>query len=115
MNLFNPLEMILGDRISIEKLDKLIALLDVIDYDAETKTLTVDSDITVVIKGEYKMDVDKHLRINSNYMEMDEDLGIPFSVLINSPEAEFAEMQKNLRNILGEPTEGDCGCNKHGE
>ena len=51
------------------KIDKLLKLLDIVDYDPETKTLTVNSDITIKIKGDYKIDSDKHMRMNSNYTE----------------------------------------------
>jgi len=91
-----------------KKIDSLISLLEHIEYDSDTKTLTIDSDITVKIKGDYKLDVDKHIRINSNYLENDKELNIPYSVFINSDEAEFKNIQQQTNDILFDS--GDCNC-----
>lgn len=102
------LQTMVGER---EKIDKLIELLDIIDYDPKTKTLTINSDITIKVKGDYKMDVDKHLRLNSNYNEEDPELKIPYSIFWNSDEGEFRNIQKQTNNILSD--NDDCGCGNH--
>ena len=83
-----------------EKVEKLIKLLDLIDWDEETKTLTVDSSINIKVKGEYKMDADTHIRINSNYLENDPELSIPYSVFFNSDELEFKRNQNKINDLL---------------
>lgn len=90
------------------KIDKLLKLLDIVDYDPETKTLTVNSDITIKIKGDYKIDSDKHMRMNSNYNEEDPELKIPYSLFWNSDEGEFRNIQKQTNDILS--NNDDCGC-----
>lgn len=93
------------------KIDRLLKLLDVVDYDPDTKTLTVNSDINIKVKGDYRMDSDRHLRMNSNYIEIDPELGIPFSLFWNSDEAEFRKIQKQANDILSDDI--DCGCGNH--
>lgn len=83
-----------------DKINKLSKLLDLIDWDDESKTLTVDSSINIKVKGEYKMDVDTHVRINSNYLESDPELNIPYSVWFNSDELDFRRNQKIINDIL---------------
>lgn len=90
---------------TINKIENLYKLLDYIEFDPETKTLTIDSDITIFVKGEYKLDVLKHVRINSNYNEIDKELDIPYSIFWNSDESEFKKIEKNVNDLLN-----DCGC-----
>lgn len=93
-----------------EKIEKLAGLLDLIHWDHETKTLTVDSSITVKIKGDHKIETERHLILNSNYTVMDEDAGIPFSVLMNTNEKDLKTVKKNIDAILAQANNEDCGC-----
>ena len=92
-----------------EKIEKLYNLLELIHWDEETKTLTIDSSITIKVKGDYKMETDRHLVLNSNYMNIDEEVGIPFSVLMNTDEKDLRQVKANIDKILSE-SNGDCGC-----
>jgi len=102
-----------------EKIDKLYQLLDILEYDPETKTLTIDSDIKIVVRGEYRVDCDKHMKLNSGYMEYDNHLKIPYSIFCNSEETEFKKIQDTANSILSEyddfidEVQGDCGCNQN--
>jgi len=82
------------------KLNKLMLLLDILDYDPATKTLTIDTDIKIKVKGNYKLETDKHIMIESNQSEMDEELNIPFSVFINSDELEQQMALNNAKKLL---------------
>lgn len=83
-----------------EKIEKLYKLLDLLHWDDETNTLTIDSSINIKVKGDYKMDTDRHIRINSNYLETDPELDIPYSYFINSDELEFKEMKEKTKKLL---------------
>jgi hypothetical protein len=104
------------DILNIEKLEKLYGLLDILSYDSDTKTLVVDSDINIIIKGNYKLDSYKHVRLTSNYVENDKKLNIPYSIFLNSEEIEFKKVQEEAKRILEEyddyidDIQGDCGC-----
>lgn len=88
--------------INPEKLNQLIELLEVVDYNPHTKTLTVNSDIKLAVRGEYKIEAEEHVKINSGYTEKDKKLNIPYSVFINSDEQEFKNIQKEAKDILDE-------------
>lgn len=96
-----------------EKIDKLYQLLDILDYDPKTKTLIIDSDIKIIVRGEYRVDCDKHMKLNSGYMEYDDKLKIPYSIFCNSEESEFKKIQDEADKLLEdyEDLHGDCGCN----
>lgn len=94
------------------KIEKLASLLELIHWDEETKTLTIDSSITVKIKGDHKIETERHLILNSNYLVMDEEAGIPFSVLLNTDEKDLKTVKANIDKIVSEANSnnGDCGC-----
>lgn len=94
------------------KLEKFLALIDMVDYDPETKTLTIDQSITIKVKGDYKLETDRHVMISSNFMEIDPELELPFSVFFNSPEIGLKNIQKNLEELLGKTDDEDCGCHQ---
>lgn len=104
--------------LDINKLKRLMDLLDYVDYDIETKTLTVDQSLRIKIKGNYIMETDKHLFLNSNYTVLDNEVGIPFSVLMNTDETQLRQVKANIDKMLedmknmsaGSVDEGDCGC-----
>lgn len=93
-----------------DKLEKYGSLLELLEWDNETKTLTIDSSVTIKVKGTYTMETDKHLFLNSNWTEMDKEIGIPYSVLFNTPEVDLRKVKDNIDNILNMKNDGDCGC-----
>ena len=81
------------------KIEKLYHLLELLHWDEETKTLTIDSSINIKIKGDYQMEADRHLAIKSNFLENDPMLEIPYSVFINSDELEFKRLKEEARKL----------------
>ena len=81
------------------KFEKLMSLLDHIEYDPETKTLIVDSDVNIKVKGNYNMEVDKHLVVNSGKSE-DPILKIPYSVFINSDDPMAEDVLQRFKKFL---------------
>jgi hypothetical protein len=82
-----------------KKFEKLMALADHIDFDAETKTLIIDDDINIKVKGNYTMEVDKHICINSGQDE-DPILKIPYSIFINSEDPKARQVLEQLKKLL---------------
>lgn len=83
-----------------EKIKRLMALLEHIDYDSKSKTLIIDQNINVKIKGDYMLESDKHVRINSNYSDIDPEIGFKYSVYINSNELEQQRILKKGKDLL---------------
>lgn len=77
-----------------------MGLLEVMDYDPSTKTLTIDSDINIRVRGNYSLDVDKHMIMNSNQKEEDPILKIPYSVFINSEDPRMKEVLERFKQFL---------------
>lgn len=86
--------------IDTKKLDKLMKLLDVMDYDPATKTLTIDSDINIKVRGNYALDVDKHMILSTNQKDEDPILKIPYSVFINSEDPRMRETLERFKKFL---------------
>ena len=71
------------DKEISDKFYRLMELLDYIDFDLESKTITFKGDITFKIEGNYSVSSDKHISLSSNKDEIDQEKDIPYSVLIN--------------------------------
>lgn len=101
-------------NIDTEKLNKFLHLLDFIDYDQKTKTLIIDQSIKVKIKGNYSVEADKHIVINSNFTTIDPELEIPYSVFFNSDEKELKYTKKKLHDLMKDikNNDEDCGCHQ---
>jgi len=82
------------------KLDRLAVLLEILDYDPHTKTLTINGDINIKVKGNYELKGDKHVMIESNQDEIDKELNLPFSVFINSSEIQQRRTLANVKKLL---------------
>lgn len=74
------------DIVESNKFYNLMALMDYIDFDPETKTITFKGDIKFKVEGNYNLETDKHINLTSNKKEWDSELDIPYSVMINCDE-----------------------------
>ena len=66
-----------------EKFYRLLELMDYIDFDLETKTITFKGDIKFKVEGNYELKTDKHISLSSNKCEWDSEKNIPFSIMMN--------------------------------
>ncbi len=82
------------------KLEKLMDLVEIMEYDSTTKTLTINSDINIKVKGNYLVDCDKHISMNSNVTKEDPILKIPYSVFINSDDPMAEDVLKRFKKFL---------------
>tara|TARA_Y100000310_G_C20684757_1_gene818217 strand:- start:1069 stop:1392 length:324 start_codon:yes stop_codon:yes gene_type:complete len=70
-----------------EVLDAINTLFDknIVEYDEESNTLTVNVDIKLKFKGRLAVDCDDHIVMNSGQkIDPDRDDGVPFSIWFNS-------------------------------
>jgi len=82
------------------KLEKLMDLVEIMEYDSTTKTLTINSDINIKVKGNYLVDCDKHISMNSNVAKEDPVLKIPYSVFINSDDPKIQNILAQIKHLL---------------
>lgn len=70
--------------IDIEVFSALNTLMEkkIIEFDADTKTITINVDVMLKIKGNFQIDCDKHVILNSGKVD-DKELNEPFSIWLN--------------------------------
>lgn len=66
-----------------EKLQSLIDLAEHIEYDKSTRSLTVEGDIEVKIKGEAALSSDQEFYIDSGHRKDNPLTGKPYSIRLN--------------------------------
>ena len=70
------------DKIISDKFYNLMALLEYIEFDPETKTITIKGDIKFKIEGNYELEADKHLVLKSG-QTYDKEKDMEYSILLN--------------------------------